>query len=385
MKKITLVLALGYLALFNFNFNFVRAQGTASAPAAYVDPDTIPIVPADIQVKGRAEVIEYLKRQIDHVNVAYGGQSMIQSNFVSLSTDQLKQLGYVHAGSFVELADAISQVQFSAPVMQTPDGYYRVGCTIQFQSADNRTLFSGTGWLNISQNSDGTLSVGQFNPWISLADVIGMPTSNTVYAARWAGKYQASQSLPIAYGSSGNPMIEMPTDLLGAGYLLTADSQTGLSGINLVDGSALSGQQVSATLGRFASPDVIMMRDPKAIAVSQQGPIYATFTQYGSLLYGRFPLIDLAVSKGFHDNVTLNVPIWNYFGNSGYTAAALPSHVYVTPLFLKGGLVAGQEYELPISTNGVFVLDVPAGEYSIRAVFDGLIDQNAPGAPPMKG
>ncbi len=114
------------------------------------DFNSSPVVPVEVVAKGRKAVVDYLTMQVDYVSLRYTGSSVVGQNDQYLYQDQLNNLGYVHRGSFTELSDVVAKQQFSGNVIKNADGQYDVNVQITYWTADGRTLFNGSGWLNIN-------------------------------------------------------------------------------------------------------------------------------------------------------------------------------------------------------------------------------------------
>lgn len=326
-----------------------------------------PTVPVEVAIKGRQSVTDYLNGQIDHVQIKYSGDSIVLPSWQAITLDRntLQAQGYIHDGSFAEFSQAIYNMAFSGDVVATPSGNYDVRVSIEVFNASNETVLIGNGYLNIWRDNYGNLQVGKFEPYLMIPAKINIAVPGYVDAAKWVSQRGGSIDLDIYWDSTGHPRISIAPSLLENGNLLWT-SGGHIIGYNLTTGATLSGQNIYAILGKSQSSDTEVLIAPAVI-----GPSYYSFNQYGDQVVGRFPLRDVLVPKGgVTMEFSINVPIW------GSTKKLSPSRIYVKPLYTVGGskLNDGEWYEVP-SQNGVFLkVFLQAGEYSVRAEFDGLID-----------
>ena len=334
--------------------------------------DTEPYVPIEVVAKGRAAVTDYLSMQLDHVLIGYTGASVVNGNTTYFSTNDLAAMGYTHRGSFTELSAALSRVFFSQPVIPTPQGWYDVGVIETHQTADGRNTMQGSGWLNIQTMPDGSLSGGQFQPYVGINEHILILRSGFSTAAELIGQeYAATQQLPIYYDQYGNSSVEMPTGKLEDGYLAMADGIGGVTVWDLQHNTTFKGKQAIAILGKTQSSDVQGLLNPTDITVSN-----VTFYANGDQIFGRFPLIDLVTTNSFKQWIQFPVKVW------GIPSVLNPSSVVVMPIYLndsgKSGMQVGQEYPLQKSigpdgsVNWGFY--IPPGDYHIRVKFDNVLD-----------
>lgn len=347
----------------------VAQTSTKESVAMVMDYSTIPIVPADIVISGRQAIANHLMFRVDHVYLKYSGRSIISGglNDRYFGRDELRELGYVHDGSFTELSDALASVPLSAEVVPTPEGYYEVMVNVTYYTADNRESFTGSGWLNIYRDHDGNLTAGEFQPYVSVNNTVGIQTTADIRAAKWVGRYGNELDLPTLWFSDGTHMITIPSHLLEDGNLLMADWEGNISGWNLSTGTVLDGKRILALLGQTRSGDIQILRNPSVIDAGSHG-----FYRSGDMVYGRFPLLDVTTDVGFNKIVNFTVPVW------GSNNEIAPSAIFVTPVRFERiqpeELIIGREYRLPTYPDGGFILAVPAGEYNIRVEFNGVLD-----------
>ncbi|MBU6426829.1 hypothetical protein KGQ27_01145 [Patescibacteria group bacterium] len=343
-------------------------------PAPWVDPTTVPVVPASVAVSGRQAIANYLTFQIDHVLVQYTGASVVTPGSVYLDANALKSFGYGHRGSFAELSASTASQVFSAQVVPTPDGFYSVQVNVTYYTADNRQVFLGNGWLNIQTNPDGTLTAGQFQPWVNLNSQIAIQYTNYIGAAKWIGHYGSSQDLQVSYDGQNSTVI-VPEKVLGDGYFVVSDLNGNVSGWDLSNGTALNGKTVVALLGQTSSSDIRVLQDP--ISFDAGG---SQFYKSGEKFFGRFPLLDVTLHQPLKTGIYFLVPVW------GMSQGIAPTRMFVTPVYFEDNSVpnpaVGQEYELPWNADaGGFIMNLPIGGYHIRCEFQGVLDWESDPSP----
>jgi len=353
---------------------------SASAFTAMAQDSAAPYVPIEIAAKGRSAVVDYLLGKLDHVNIQYTGASVVGNVSYYYDTNSLASMGYTHAGSFTELSDALSSVQFSQEVIPTPQGWYDVQVNLTYQGADGRTTMQGNGWLDIWANPDGSLSAGEFQPYVALNPTLLVVQSGFITAAQLVGSQYATVSqLPISYnydnsGGIVNSIIQVPSGSLDGGYLAMAASDGTVTVWDLQHDTNFTGKHAIAIMGPTSSPDVYSLKNPSTFTLSPSPTFYADNGQ----VFGRFPLLDMTTSQPIKQWVQFPVKVW------GTTIVMNPKSVIIKPLYLndggKSGLNVGQEYPLQPMTfpDGSinWPISVPAGGYHIEVKFDGVLDWN---------
>jgi hypothetical protein len=375
MKKITATLTLITIA-------------TAFTLPAYAEEkrDTAPAVPITVFVKGRQAIVNYLLTQVNAVSVEYDGRSVVAPENRYLFVDQLEALGYKHRGSFTELSEALAGMEFKQKVVPTPQGSYEVQVRLSLWAppANDRgsssKAFEGSGFLNISR-VDGKLTAGEFQPWVTLNGTLAVKFPARLRAAKWLNKNDvgSAEDLETMWDSVGSTVF-MPTRLIKSGYLAFADENGNAAALNIEDGAAklIEGEQVVALLGGLRSSDIRSLRNPTVFDAGG-----TQFYRSGSKIYGRFPLLDVALDQGFKSAFYFQVPVW------GNNVNIPPTDVFVTPIFLneKGGgqpsgWKVGVEQQLQFQQNaGGWLLNVPPGLYHIRTEFYGVSDPEADPSP----
>lgn len=352
---------------------------SASALTAMAQDPSVsaPIVPIETMAKGRSTVTDYLLGKLDHINLMYSGASVVGNVSYYYDTNALANMGYAHAGSFTELSDAMSSVQFSREVIPTPQGYYDVQVSLTYQSADNRTTMQGNGWLNIHANPDGSLWAGQFQPYVSLNSTLLVEKSGFITAAQLVGSQYATVSqLPISYnydnsGGIVSSIIQVPSGSLDGGYLAMAAGDGTVTVWDFQHDTTFTGKQAMAILGATSSSDVYSLKNPSTITGT-----YAQFYADNGQVFGRFPLLDMPTAQPIKQWAQFPVKVW------GTTTVMNPTSVVIKPLYLndggKSGLNVGQEYSLPPTTfpdgSVNWPISIPAGGYHIEIRFDGVLD-----------
>lgn len=342
-------------------------------PSAFAqrDIDTAPVVPVTAVVKGRQSVVDYLDGQVDHVQIHYSGASVI-SGYISdqyYSRDQLRNMGYIHDGSFDELSSALASTVFEQSVVKTPDGNYDVQVTVTYYDASNKILMTSNGNLGISEDSNGNLYAGQFNPWTYIHDPVAIQVNGYIYVAKWIGPgWEDTADLQVYPGPVTT--IIVPDKYCGTGDLVWMYQDGSVSGWDQDNGTVITGHQVLALLGKANSGDERIIRDNASI----DGANYQFYQEpVDGRIYGRFPLTEVVSAAGRKELINPMVTVW------GQKVPVVPSHIYVKPLYMNApsviGLQPGVEMEIPYdSTVGGFILNIPPGDYKMRIEFDGLID-----------
>ena len=351
----------------------------ASAFTAMAQEPAVPHVPIEVAAKGRSAVVDYLQSKLDHVTLQYTGASVVGNVSYYYDTNALAGMGYTHTGSFTELSDALSSVQFSQEVIPTPQGWYDVRVLLAYQEVDGCTTMQGNGWLNINVNSDGSLSAGQFQPNVSLNQNLLIDQSGFIIAAQLVGsQYAAVSQLPIYYsydqnGGIVNSIIQIPSGSLESGYLAMAAGDGTVTVWDLQHGTTFTGKRAIAILGPTSSSDVYSMKNPGTITVSPYTQFYADNGE----VFGRFPLLDMVTTQPIKQWAQFPVKVW------GTATVMNPTSVIIKPLYLndggKSGLKVGVEYSLQNSINVNdgsinWPINIPAGGYHIEVKFNGVLD-----------
>lgn len=327
-----------------------------------------PTVPIGVAIKGRQAVTSHLVGQVDHVEVSYTGNSVVGPEWRNnryLGRDQLRQLGYLHDGSFAELRDSIAGVAYEGDVVQTPDGYYDVRALLVFYNNGNKVVMDGNGYLDIYRDNAGNLQVGEFQPYVSIPVVVYVSIPGQVSAAKWVGKNGRSQDLSVSWDGQSTT-VALPTEKLENGFLLFADGNGSVTGYDLASADTLAGDRIYAVLGTTRSGDIEVLCNPQVIDAG-----WNQFNSYGNRIVGRFPLRELVFDNATTQAIQFAVPVWG-----GPAKGLSPSRMFLTPLFINGPspMSVGKEEEL--TKNGdMFFLVIPAGGgYHLRTVFEGLTD-----------
>lgn len=341
---------------------------SALAQTKGITGNTIPLVPVEVMIKGRQAIANYLGFRIDHVYLKFSGRSIASTGWYDRYFDrnQLRDMGYVHDGSFGELSDALASVPMSLEVVPTPEGYYEVMVNVTYYTDDNRESFIGVGWLDIYRDKDGNLTAGQIQPWVSVNGTVGIEFTNDISTAKWVGYYGNEKDLSVWWSYDGTKIVAVPLNLLEEGNLLVANWDGKISGWNLSTGNVLESNQVFALLGQTRSSDIETLRNPSTIDAGGR-----SFYRSGDKVFGRFPLRNVTFDNGFKGVLDFIVPVW------GSRSGISPAKIFITPVRLDNvptEWVIGREYSLQSLSSGIFILAVPAGEYNIRTEFDGVLD-----------
>lgn len=339
------------------------AQGVTASGSAYDLTYPWPVVPADVAVKGRQSVTAYLGTLVDHVTVSFGGLSVVNGYTTVLDREWLRSNGYVHDGSFEELSSAIASVGIATSIIKTPDGIYDLWVSVEFDTADNRRCMSGYGSVSVQEDEQGNLLPGNFQPWMSVAQYMTIKIDGPVSAAKWIGPQFVSRGIATYWNGEGATSLLVTTDILNAGYLLIAGANGEVFGWDMASGQDLAGKRIIAVLGALQSSDVEVNVDPDSV----MSPQIVSFYRSNGYTYGRFPLLELKLTRPSSLKVSIAVPVW------GSDAKMLPSEVFITPLYLEddhSDLKVGVEYRVNASKD----MKLPPGGYNIRTQFQGLLD-----------
>lgn len=357
MKIITNIMRLMSLCLLSVALS-VNAQKEVVDVSA-----TAPVVPLDVLTKGNQAVGHYLMVGVDHIDTVVSGPSVVNKIGRYFSLPELKNLGYVHRGSFVELSDAMANAEYSMSVIPTPQGYYDIKMDLTYYTADNREGLKGSGWLNVWRQN-GKLVVGKFEPYVWINQSVAVRFTKCINNAMWISKDGNSQELPIRWEDPSSALVIVPGQAFQDGFLAVADCLGNVTAWNLETGETIIGDRIAAVLGMTRSGDfhpIFNTIDASGVSAYRVG---------GKMIYGHVALTEVVLDTPVKDTFDLGVTPW------GSTDKIYPTEVFITPIALDGGDggVIGKEYLVP-SIGGVkWFFSLPEGKYHIRMMFPQIID-----------
>lgn len=350
---------------------------------AYNIFESAPIVPIEIVVQGRQDVVQYLLKQVDHVRVSFGGDSIVGNNADQYITrDELAKRGYIHRGSADELFSAVGKTAFSASVVKTPRGYYDVRTWIEFQGIDNKILLTGSGNLNIQEGPGQIIFADTFEPWVWIQGDILVKRGGLSSGAMFVPANGQSTSSDILYQNeynNGTPfaLYDVPVQYLGEGNLIINDNNVGgVIGWNLKTGEFLVGKKVAAVIGTIQSNEAIIIKNPQSFSQAFSAKTKdIIFYRSDGKVYGRFPLIQLVNASRVEEFIFPTIKIW------GTDEVLPPKDIKMENIFTDPSSPVTNG-SLP-TKNGSFYLDAPAGSSFIKMKFD--IDDESAGPNFGKG
>ena len=331
------------------------------------DPNTDPIVPIEIVQKGRSAVFAELGRQVDHVVIELTGDSVPSQVKRYISREHLLSLGYVHAGSFKELSDAINNVVFNVEILPSPKvkggrGGYDVQLKEVFYTSDNRVCLTANGWGDV--HDDGEHLTVLFTPYIMMGECILQSVEYGTEGKWVAGNWNSNpETLNGVYDQNQHYFLQIPTRLLGEGMLQELTAK-GAIGYNLSNGAVVHGRELMAWIGQHQSSDLELVSDPTKIGKDWWG-----YESYGRV-YARVPLTDLNLQPGMTYIIDPLIKV----GSSNIR----PSRAFARIVNSN----SSQEFELDWTEKGgggwiIWGDTTSMREYQIRWDFDEVYDWNA--------
>lgn len=335
---------------------------------------TDPIVPIDVVQNGRQAVASYLGKYVHHAQVKFVGRSLARSEFHYVSLEELRQHGYIHDGSFTELFEATAHVQFNGRILPTPQGYYDLRVEIEYQSKDNRVLFTGNGYAYVRDGGEkGDGLTATFDPWVWIPDNILVESTWTT-GAKWVsgGWNREPQELPVYYLNNTDILIQVSTSFLEDGMILISNlDENGqkLTGYRLDNGLILTGKRLIAELGKSNSSAVQLVKD----SVDFSKNLLQAYETEGQV-YGRVPLTELVLTNPNKEAFYVSIGVWN--SNKTLHPSRIVVEVISQDTNVPGGGLP-QEFDLtpiPGEQDGWWGLNLPAGIYHLRMYFPEIKD-----------
>lgn len=326
---------------------------------------TAPIVPEDVVIKGRDAVTSYLLKQIDYVVLSYTGRSVVGAPHRYIGREELKERGYIHAGSFTEFADVISKIEFSHEIVRTPQGYFDVSVEITARGSDGRSVLHGRGYLDDNE----------FHPYVWIPQMVVLKADGDITGASWISPEWRNEDLSYQYihdntEDKWTPYIMIPVKILGAGYLVVAGQGGNVEGVDLSTGKEVVGVRLIAVLGQVRSSDVLALKDPGTLSLNWEKQDIRFYKSNGKI-YGRFPLLDVATSQPLKEVFFPTVRVW------GTDQLVSPSRIVQKVLWVNDPARFDQpaEYNLPFAVHaGGWGINAPPGGYHIEVKFDQVSD-----------
>lgn len=340
-------------------------------PGDYIPVGGPPIVPIGVYSQGNQGIVQYLLQQPDHVSVSFSGKSLMRDiGPVNLDREWLRQNGYIIAGSFTQLSEALQHVSMAAEIVPQPsdytgDNYYYVTTEVTVYNQFNQLILQGNGWSNIREEKDGSLVADPFQTWMYLPpNVLVDIGDNTI--AKLVG-WNGDAELDVQQGKAGHALILLASGLAGSERNILLHNGKHLSAWNLSTGQFFLGRNVFVNLGKLEGGDVVSLTD----SLDHNRRFYL---DGDSVIYGDFPLIDLTIKKRVTiSHKRLGVGVW---GNPDMMV--YPTRVLIHSLIDKG---TKTDMEIPPG----YETDLAPGEYQIITIWGSEIHNPIDNPNPGRG
>lgn len=349
----------------------VRAQNVIR-PVPQDNPEA-PVVPMWIVQQGQKSVASYLGTLVDHVEITFDGDSIVTPETHYLWREDLRDLGYVHKGSFTELFAATESVTYAGEVVPSPkrEGYsnpYDLQVTVVYKTEDGRTLFTGTGSAEIKQEKEGSL-FATFDPYVWFSGVISVEAPEGGFAgAKWVSdSYQRGpQKLWVTEDERGKQYINVLTDMLDEGLILVETTKGGqtLTGYSLTGDGVLKGMLLYAKLGKSQSSEIVVLK-----SISDFFQALPNAYLDGDYFWGYVPQYEFKALQPLELVISPTVGVWNR------DITLRPTTIMVKVVTVFDGTLLPGRFELQYSEKaGGWIIHLPAGIYQFEYVIPELHD-----------
>lgn len=342
-----------------------------------------PTVPADVAAEGRQKVVSFLFGQIDSLYTWFDGRSLVgqgRQRWHHFTRDMLERNGYVNNGAFGQLKKAVSRIGSDVEVVALPGGGYDVTGQAYFYTKDDKTAFTGGSYFEFEEGKGGGL-IGRSQVYINLARNVNVKVDGIVSEARWLGRnWNDQQSLTVDNDyDSGVGYVQIPTRLLEQGLVaISSETANGFETVLVIDlanNAVHRGAAAFLALSGVRSSEMESFKDPVSVDNSL---VNAHFYRYDGQTYGRFPVIELDLTKAMNQATFFTVPVSGRV--QGQTLA--PNELLIEVIKTADDSIPPGTYTANWSDGaGGWTLNLPPGIYHLRFKFPGLLDWEADGNP----